>query len=159
MEKNVKPIPEGYNAITPVLTVRDADKALDYYQKAFDARELNRMPGPDGKIVHAELKIGNSIFMLCEESRTMGCLSPQSLKGTPVGLYLYVNDADAVFKKAVQSGGTQKEAVQDMFWGDRCGTLTDPFGHVWTVATRKKDLTPKEIAAGAEEFFLQASKA
>ncbi|MBI5240575.1 MAG: VOC family protein, partial [Elusimicrobia bacterium] len=133
--------------------------AIEYYKKAFDARELNRLPGPDGKIVHAELKIGDSIFMLGEEMPGCGSLSPQALKGTTVGLYLYVNDADAVFKRALSAGGVQKEAVKDMFWGDRCGALTDPFGHVWTVATHKKDLTPKEIAEGAKEFFLQTAKA
>jgi PhnB protein len=149
----VKPIPDGYHTATPYLIVQNASKAIDYYKKAFGATELMRMPGPGGKIVHAELKFGDSIIMLSDEAPEMGHRSPQTLGGTPVGIMLYVNDVDTVFKQAISAGGTTQRAVQDQFYGDRSGTLVDPFGHNWTVATHKEDVPPQEMEKRMEEFM------
>ena len=141
---DVKPIPEGYHSVTPYLSVKGAVEALEYYKKAFGATELFRMEH-DGKIGHAEIKIGDSPIMLADEFPEMGSVSPQTLGGSPVGIMIYVEDVDTVFKNAIDAGGTEKKAVQDQFYGDRSGTLTDPFGHVWTVATHKEDVAPEEI--------------
>lgn len=141
---NVKPIPEGYHSITPYLCINGAAQALEYYKKAFGATELFRMEH-DGKIGHAEMKIGDSPFMLADEFPEMGFLSPQTLGGSPVGIMIYVEDVDTVYKQALDAGGVEKKPVQDQFYGDRSGTLTDPFGHVWTVATHKEDVAPEEI--------------
>ncbi|MBI5622376.1 MAG: VOC family protein [Elusimicrobia bacterium] len=159
MHHKAKPLPKQHHSLTPVLSIRNADQALEFYKKALDAKELNRLDGPDGKLAHAELKIGDSILMLGEECPKMGCLSPTALGGTAVTLYLYVEDVDASFAKALSAGALQKQPVEDMFWGDRCGTLTDPFGHVWTLATHQKDLTPKQIAEAAEKAFTQTARA
>lgn len=154
MSKPGKPIPEGYHTITPYLTVKGAEKAIEFYKKALGAQETVRMPGPDGRgIVHAELKIGDSIIMLHDEMPENK--SPQSLGGSPVGLYLYLQDVDAAFKKAVAAGAQELQPVQDMFWGDRVGQFKDPFGHFWTLATHKEDLTPEEVAKRGREFFAQ----
>ncbi len=152
---NVKPIPEGFHTITPQMVVRDAGKAIDFYKKAFGAEEVMRMPGSDGKtVMHAEMKIGDSIFMLCDEfPGSERFVAPQSLNGTTVCITLYVTDVDKVFQRAVDAGATVSMPVMDAFWGDRYGKLTDPFGHEWGIATHKQDLTPEEIAKGAEEFF------
>ncbi len=150
----VRPIPEGYHTITPFLTVRGADRAIDFYRRAFGAEELGRMPGPDGKtIVHAELKIGDSRIFLCDENPGMDCRSPATLGGSPAGIYLYVRDVDDAFKKAVNAGATVKRPVQDMFWGDRTGSVQDPFGYSWDLATHKEEVPPKEIQRRGEEFF------
>jgi PhnB protein len=141
---DVKPIPEGYHSVTPYLSIKGAVQALEYYKKAFGATELFRMEH-DGKIGHAEIKIGDSPIMLADEFPEMGFVSPQTLGGSPVGIMIYVEDVDTVFKQAIDAGGTEKKAVQDQFYGDRSGTLTDPFGHVWTVATHKEDVAPEEI--------------
>lgn len=141
---DVKPIPEGYHSITPYLCINGAAQALEYYKKAFGATELFRMEH-DGKIGHAEMKIGDSPFMLADEFPEMGFVSPQTLGGSPVGIMIYVADVDAVFKKAIEEGAVEKKPLQDQFYGDRSGTLTDPFGHVWTVATHKEDVSPEEI--------------
>jgi PhnB protein len=141
---DVKPIPEGYHSVTPYLSVNGAVQALEYYKKAFGAVELFRMEH-DGKIGHAEIKIGDSPIMLADEFPDMGFLSPQTLGGSPVGIMIYVPDVDTVFKQAIDAGGVEKKAVQDLFYGDRSGTLTDPFGHVWTVATHTEDVSPEEI--------------
>jgi PhnB protein len=141
---DVKPIPEGYHSLTPYLVVDGGAKALDYYKKAFGATELFRMEH-EGKIAHAEMKIGDSPFMLSDEHPEMGYKGPKSIGGSAVGLMIYVDDCDAIFKQAVDAGGTEKKAVQDQFYGDRSGTLEDPFGHIWTVATHKEDVTPEEI--------------
>lgn len=148
----VKPIPEGYHSVTPYLIVKDAAKALDYYKQAFGAVELMRMPGPDGKIGHAEIRIGDSPIMLADEHPHMGFRGPQSFGGTPVSLMIYVPDVDTVFPQAIAAGGTIFRPIQDQFYGDRSGTLTDPFGHVWTVSTHKEDLTPDEIERRAQSF-------
>jgi PhnB protein len=146
-----KPTPSGYHTITPYLSVKDAAKAIEFYKRAFGAEETVRMPGPDGGVMHAEIRIGDSIIMLGDESPMGGCKSPQSLGGTTMGLHIYVKDVDAAFKKAVAAGAKVSMPLMDMFWGDRYGKLTDPFGHEWSIATHTKDLTPDEIERGAAE--------
>lgn len=140
----VKPIPDGYHSLTPYLVIDGAAKALDYYAQAFGATELFRMEH-EGKIAHAEMKIGNSPFMLSDEQAERGFKAPSSLGGSAVGLMIYVDDVDTVFKQAIAAGGVETRAVQDQFYGDRSGTLTDPFGHVWTVATHTEDVSPEEM--------------
>jgi uncharacterized glyoxalase superfamily protein PhnB len=152
----VKPIPEGSHAITPSLIVDDGLRALDFYKRAFDAVETMRMLTPEGKLSHGEMKIGDSQFMVSDGS-VYGMRSPQALGGTPVSLYLYVEDADRFFNQAVAAGGRAQMPVSDMFWGDRCGVVIDPFGHQWTVATHKVDLSPDEIERGAKEFHAKMS--
>ena len=147
----VKPIPDGYSTVTPTLTVREAAQAIEFYKKAFDAQEIFRFPSPDGKtIMHAEIKIGNSIIMLNDEFPQMNCRSPQSIGGTGSSIFLYVNDADATFNKAVSVDAKSLVPLMDAFWGDRFGSIQDPYGHVWSIATHKKDMTPEEIKAGQE---------
>lgn len=144
----VKPIPEGYHAITPYLIIDGAAQALDFYKKAFGGMELFRMPDASGKrIGHAEMKIGDSQIMMADENPSMGYRSPKSMGGTPVSLLLYVNDVDAIIPRAVENGAKILQPIKDQFYGDRSGTIQDPFGHVWTVATHKKDVTPEEMMA------------
>ncbi len=140
----VKPIPDGYHSLTPYLVMDGAAEALEYYKKAFGATELFRMEH-EGKIAHAEMKIGDSPFMLSDEHPERGFRGPKSLGGSAVGLMIYVDDVDTIFKQAIDAGGVEKNALQDQFYGDRSGTLTDPFGHVWTVATHKEDVSPEEM--------------
>jgi len=157
--KHVRAVPEGCHTVTPYLTVRGADRAIEFYKRAFGAKEQMRMPGPGGNgIMHAELKIGDSRVFLSDEFPDMGCRSPQSLGGTASSLHLYVKDVDAAFKKAVAAGAQVKMPVADMFWGDRYGKLIDPFGHEWGIATHKEDLTPQEISKRAKAFFAQMAK-
>jgi uncharacterized glyoxalase superfamily protein PhnB len=145
-KSSVRPIPEGYRTATPSLTVQDADGAIAFYTRAFGAQELSRALGPDGKqIWHATIKIGDSIIMLNDEFPEMNCLSPKSLGGTPSQIFLYVEDADAVWDQAVKAGATVAMDLMDAFWGDRCGTITDPYGHQWSIATHKEDLAYEEI--------------
>jgi PhnB protein len=145
----VKPIPEGYHTLTPSLTIRGATDAIDFYKRAFGAVELMRMPGSGGKLMHAEIRIGDSVLMLSDEFPDMGGKSPQALGGSPVYLFVYVDDVDAVFKRAVDAGAQVRMPLADMFWGDRFGRVVDPFGHEWGLATHKEDLTPQEIAKRA----------
>jgi len=145
MPSNVKPIPEGYRTVTPYLCVHDAKRAIEFYQKAFGAKETVRMDGPPGKIGHAELKIGDSMIMLSDEMPGSGCRAPQSLGGTAVSIFLYVEDVDSQFHQAVSAGAKADMPPADMFWGDRYGKLTDPFGHSWGLATHKEDVTPAEM--------------
>lgn len=155
----VKPIPDGYHSVTPTLTISGASDAIEFYKKAFDAKEIYRFPGPDGKsIMHAEIRIGDSPIMLCDEMPEMGCLSPKSTGGSSGAIYLYVNDADSVFNKAVSVGAKPMMQMMDGFWGDRVGTLSDPFGHRWTIATRKKDMTKEEIEKAGREFMKNMCK-
>jgi len=155
----VKPIPDGYHSVTPTLTINGASNAIEFYKKAFDAKEIYRFPGPDGKsIMHAEIRIGDSAIMLCDEMPQMGCLSPTSTGGPSGSIYLYVNDADSVFSKAVSAGAKPMMSMMDGFWGDRMGVLTDPFGHRWAVATRKKDMTSEEIQKAGAEFMKNQCK-
>jgi PhnB protein len=142
----VKPIPDGYHTVTPYLIVKGAAGALEFYKKAFGATELMRMADPTtGKVGHAEIKIGDSVLMLADEHPEMGFRGPQSLGGSAVGICLYVEDVDARFTNAVAAGATVSRPLQDQFYGDRSGTVTDPFGHVWTISTHKEDLTPEQI--------------
>ena len=140
----VNPIPDGYQAVTPYLIVSGAARALDFYTQVFGATEIMRMPGPNG-VAHAEIRIGESVVMLADESPDMGYKGPVALGGSPVSLMLYVADVDATFQRAVAAGAVQQRPVQDQFYGDRSGTLEDPFGHVWTVATHIEDVAPDEI--------------
>jgi len=159
MATQVNPIPTGYHSVTPMLTVREVDQAIDFYKRALGAEEQARFIGPDGKsIMHAELKIGNSIIMLGGEHAEKGCLGPQSLGGTPVSLYLYVEDADKAFHRATSAGAMATMPIADMFWGDRCGQFADPFGHKWSVATRKEDLSQHELQRRGEAFFAEMAK-
>jgi len=149
-----KPIPEGFHSVTPSLVVRDAPKAIDFYKKAFGAQELVRMPGPDGKIMHAEIKIGDSIIFLGEENPQMGTVkSPQTLGGSTGTLNIYVPNVDQTFQQAIAAGGKESMPVADQFWGDRYGSLVDPFGYTWGVGTHKEDLSPAEMQQRSQEFF------
>ncbi|MGI0039565.1 MAG: VOC family protein [Nitrososphaera sp.] len=154
----VSPIPKGSHTITPGLAVRNAAQAIDFYKKALGAKEKMRMPGPDGKIMHADIQIGDSHIMLGEENVQMGNPSPQSLNGTPISLYVYVRDSDKVFNQAVKAGATVAMPMMDQFWGDRAGMITDPFGHKWWLATRKRNLSVKQSKKAAEEWFAQQAK-
>lgn len=154
MSGQVKPIPEGFHTLAPHVIVRDGNQAIAFYKKAFGAEVRMCVPGPGGQgIMHAEIQIGDSVFMLCDEFPKMGVHSPQKFGGSPVTLHLYVEDADKVFDQAVAAGATAKMPLQDMFWGDRYGKVTDPFGHEWSIATHKQDLTPEEIARASEAAF------
>ena len=141
----VQAVPAGYAGVTPYLIIRNASKAIEFYKKAFGATEVMRFPGPDGTIGHAEIKIGEGVVMLADESPEMGHKSPQTLGGTAITLLLYVPDVDAQFAKAVAAGGTIKNPLKDQFYGDRSGTITDPFGHIWTIATHTEDVSADEM--------------
>jgi PhnB protein len=149
----VKPIPDGYHTLTPFLTVKDAVKAIEFYKQAFGAKERGVMKGPDGKVLHAELMIGDSIVMLSDEYPEYGAKSAQSLGGSPMGLHIYVDGVDAAFDRAVKAGAEVEMPVMDQFWGDRYGRLKDPFGHKWSIATHTKDLSMDEMKRGADEAF------
>ena len=151
----VKPIPDGYHTVTPYLIVQSAAKALDFYKKAFGATEVCRMPGPGGKIMHAEVKIGDSPVMLADEFPEMDARGPQALGGTPVGLCIYVENVDALFDRAVTAGAKVLRPVVDQFYGDRSGTVADPFGHKWTIATHKEDVSPEEMKRRMEAAMKQ----
>ncbi len=145
MSSAVKPIPDGYHSLTPYLIIKGAADAMEYYKKAFGAVELFRIAGPDGMVGHAEMKIGDSPFMIADEHPEMGFVSPTTLGSSPVGLMIYVDDVDTVYPQAIAAGGKEMKALQDQFYGDRSGTLIDPFGHCWTVATHKEDVSPEEM--------------
>jgi uncharacterized glyoxalase superfamily protein PhnB len=148
----MKSIPEGYHTVTPTFTFKDSRKAIEFYKKALGAVETFVMPGPGGRgVMHASMKIGNSNIMMGDESREMPCRSAESLGGSPVTFYLYVENADMAFKKAVSAGAVVQMPLQDSFWGDRTGSVKDPFGYCWMFATHTKDLTPEQIKKGAEE--------
>lgn len=157
MAGKVKPIPDGCHTVTPHLIVKGAAKAMEFYKKAFGAKELSRCAGPNGALCHAEMQIGNSHVYLCDEFPDMGAMSPLALKGSPVTIHLYVEDADAAFNQAVKAGAQSTMPLADMFWGDRYGKLKDPFGHNWSIATHKEDLTPKEMEKRMADAFAQMS--
>ncbi|MGB7622918.1 MAG: VOC family protein [Terriglobia bacterium] len=146
MASKVRPIPEGFSSVTPHLITKDAPQALEFYKKAFGAIELMRQAGPQGKIMHAEIKIGSSVIMLADEFPEMGALSPASVGGCPVTFYVYVEDVDALFSRAIAAGAKEKEPVKVEFYGDRRGGVTDPFGYVWYIATHVEDVSPEELA-------------
>jgi uncharacterized glyoxalase superfamily protein PhnB len=155
----VKPIPEGLHTLTPYLVVRGAAEAIAFYKKAFGAAELSRMPMSDGKLIgHAHLKIGDSNLFLSDEMPGMGGKAPPPGGGGPVGLHLYVEDVDAAFQRAVAAGCTAKMPPMDMFWGDRFAKLTDPFGHDWSMATHKEDLSPEEMKKRGEAAMAEFNK-
>jgi PhnB protein len=154
MKTATQRIPPGYHTITPQLTVRNAAAAVDFYQRAFGATELMRMPGPDGRsIMHAELKIGDSVFFLNDEFPGMGARSPESLGGSTGSFHVYVEDVDAAFSRAVAAGARVSMPVADMFWGDRYGKVADPFGHEWGLATHTEDLSDEEVRERAQKAF------
>jgi PhnB protein len=145
----VKPIPDGYHTATPYLIVQGGANAIEFYKKAFGATELFRMADPGGRVMHAEIKIGNSPIMLADEFPEMGYRGPKALGGTPVSILLYVEDVDARASQAVAAGAKVQRPVKDQFYGDRSGTFEDPFGHVWTIATHKEDVPPEEMSKRA----------
>jgi len=154
----VKPVPEGYHTITPHLIVRDAARAIEFYKQAFGAKERGVMKGPDGKVMHAELQIGDSIVMLADEMPEFGSRSPQSIGGSPTGLHIYTDNVDAAFDRAVKAGAQVEMPVMEQFWGDRYGKLKDPFGHSWSVATHVKDLSVEEMKRGMDEAMAKMAK-
>lgn len=140
-----KAIPDGMHTLTPHIVCEGASDAIAFYRKAFDAEELTRLPAPGGKVMHAAIRIGDSVVMLMDDFPEWGSLGPKALKGSPVTLHLYVQDVDAAIKQAVAAGAQVTMPAADMFWGDRYGQVVDPFGHRWSIATHKEDLTPEEI--------------
>jgi PhnB protein len=145
MQEQVRRIPEGFHSLTPHLVCEGAAKAMDFYMQAFGAVDLGRMPGPGGKLMHGTMRIGDSVLMLVDDFPEFGSHGPMALKGSPVVIHLYVQDADAAFAKAVEAGAQPVMPLADMFWGDRYGVLLDPFGHKWAIASHQRDLTPEQI--------------
>jgi len=145
----VAPIPEGYSTITPLLVVDGAADAIEFYKKAFGAREILRRPGPDGRLMHAEIRIGDSRIMLVDAFPGRRSKAPAALGGSPVTIHMYVEDADAIFTSAIAAGAQVTMPIDDMFWGDRYGRLEDPFGHQWSIATRRENLSEEEIVSRA----------
>jgi len=156
MAKAAKAVPEGYHTMTPQLTLDDAAKTIDWYKKALGAEELSRSVGPDGKIMHAELKIGDSRFMVNDVM--MGAKGPQAFGGSPASLWLYVENCDALFDRAVKAGANVQMPMEDQFWGDRGGALADPAGYTWWIASRKEELTEEEVQQRAADFFKQMAE-
>jgi len=156
----IKAIPDGYHTLTPSFVFKDSQKAIDFYKKAFNAELVDLFPNLNGQgIMHATLKIGNSLIMMGDEMpNAETCKSAETLGASPVTMFLYVNNVDTAFPQAVAAGGTSVMPVSDMFWGDRAGTIKDPFGYSWMIATHKKDLSKEEMRKGAEAFFAQMSK-
>lgn len=152
----VKPIPDGYHSVTPYLYVAGGAAALDFYKKAFNAVELFRMPGPDGKIGHAEFKIGDSPIMLADEHPQMGAVGPKTLGGQSSSIMLYVENSDALSEQAIAAGAKVLRPIKDQFYGDRSCTVEDPFGHVWTISTHTEDVPPDEMARRAAEMMQQS---
>jgi len=156
---NVKPTPEGFHSVTPYLFIKGAANAIEFYKNVFGATEVMRMPGPNGQIMPAELRIGDSIVMLSDENPQIGALSPQSIGGTASGLNVYIANVDAVTQKAVDGGAKLVRPVKDQFYGDRSGTLIDPFGHMWSVATHVEDVSPEELQKRGAAAMSQAAGA
>lgn len=155
----VKPIPEGYHSVTPYLSIKGAGKALDFYKQAFGATEIMRMAGPNGTIAHAEIRIGDSPVMMADAVPNMSCASPDTLQSTSVGLMIYVKDVDTVFANAIETGATEVRPVLNQFYGDRSGTLKDPFGHVWTISTHVEDVAPEEMQRRMEKWMQEQAGA
>jgi PhnB protein len=154
-----KPIPDGYYTVTPALTVKNGAEAIEFYKRALGAKELMRIAGPDGKhLMHAEIEVGNSKVMLADESPEMGCRAPASVGAVSSSLYVYVEDVDKSFRRAVEAGAKALMPPTDMFWGDRFGQIEDPSGHRWGLATHKEDPSPEEMARRQKEFFAQMSQ-
>ena len=157
MTSSVRPIPEGYHSLTPYLIVNDAAGAIGFYKQAFGATEVMRMPAAGGRVGHAEVKIGDSRIMLADEFPDMGARGPKAFGGTPVSLHLYVEDVDAVVKRALAAGAKEVRPVKDQFYGDRMGSVTDPFGHVWHISTHKEDVPVDELKRRAEKAMQSSS--
>jgi PhnB protein len=158
MAGKVNAIPSGYHTLTPYLVVSDASRAIEFYKQVFGAKETVRMGGPGGKVGHAELKIGDSMLMLSDEMPGSGNRSPQSLGGSPVSVFMYVENVDSVFDQAVKAGAKADKPPEDMFWGDRFGHLTDPFGHLWAIATHIEDVAPEEMRKRAQAAMAQMAQ-
>jgi PhnB protein len=156
---NVKPVPEGYHSVTPYLFVRGAASAIDYYKTVFGAQERMRMPGPNNQVMHAELQIGDSTIMLADENPQIGARSPQTLGGSTSSLHVYVENVDATAQKAVDAGAKLLRPVKDQFYGDRSGTIIDPFGHMWSIATHVEDVSPEEMQARVTKAQSQSANA
>jgi PhnB protein len=156
-QKKVEPIPAAYRGVTPYLSVNDAAAAIEFYKKGFGATELMRLPGPDGKLGHAEIKIGDALVMLADEFPAYGNLSPKTLGGSAVRLHMYVEDVDAFFEQAVAAGAKVLIPIADQFYGDRSGRLEDPFGHVWLISTHKEDVSPEEMQKRMEAYSQKQS--
>lgn len=155
----IKSIPEGYQSLTPMFIFKDARKAMEFYKKAFGAEERFAMPGPDGKgVMHAEMRIGTSIIMISEENPHCSSKSSETMGGSPVSFYVYLENVDEAFKIAVDAGAEVMMPVDDMFWGDRMGTVQDPFGYTWNLASHTRDLTPEEIQEGAKAAFAKMTE-
>lgn len=148
--------PPGFHTVTPALIVRGASEAIDFYRRVFGAEEVSRMPAPDGTLMHAEIRIGDSMIMLGDENPQWGTLSPLSTNGVSGSLHVYVDDADAVYQLALREGAKVRYPIENTFWGDRYGKVTDPFGHEWGIATHVRDVPPDEMQRGAEQFLAQA---
>jgi len=160
MAKKAQPIPKGYHTVTPSIVVAGAAKAIEFYKKAFGAQEVMRFPGPDGKtIMHAEIRVGDSNIMLGDEMPEQGARGPKTIGGTPVSFFIYGDNVDAAWKRAVDAGATPIMPLADQFWGDRTGCLEDPFGHHWWLAQHVQDLTPEELQQAADNFFSQLQTA
>lgn len=158
MSKKVQPIPDGFHSLTPHLVVSDAAKAIDFYKQAFGAEEIMRAPDPRGdRLMHAEMRIGDSMLMLTDTYPEYGGKNPQDFGGSPLAIHIYCDDVDAMVDKAAAAGAEVSMPPADMFWGDRYARVTDPFGHVWGIACHIRDVTPEEMAAGAEEAFAESS--
>ena len=153
MASHVKPIPDGHRTVAPYLAIKGAARALDFYAKAFGAVELYRLAMPDGRVGHAEIRLGDSLIMLADEFPEFGAKAPSTLGGTPVSIHLYVEDVDAFFARAVAAGAIARKPVMDQFYGDRSGQLEDPFGHLWWVATHREDVPPAEMEKRVRDLF------
>jgi len=154
MSAAVKAIPDGFHSVNVYLIVPNAVEALEFYGRAFGAEQVSRMAGPDGvSTMHAEMRIGDTNVMLSDENPALGCKSPATLGGSPVSMYLYVQDADEAFQRAVDAGCQVKQPLMDAFWGDRYGNVTDPYGHSWGIGTHKEDVSPEELNRRAKEYF------
>jgi PhnB protein len=149
----VKPIPDGYHSVTPYMTIAGTAKAIDFYKQAFGAEEIMRMPAPDGKIGHAEIRIGDSVIMMSDEYPEMGATSPGTLGGSTMSIMIYVEDSDAVFNRAVAAGAKPAQPMEDKFYGDRAGSVLDPFGHLWHISTHKEDVPPDEMERRAKAYM------
>jgi PhnB protein len=159
MAKKAHAIPKGFHSVTPYLAVQDVPQAIDFYRRAFGAEEIMRMNGPHGTVSHAEIKIGDSIIMLAEETPNGGLRSPQSLGGSAVSMVLYLKDVDSTFEQALSAGAKEQQPLSNMFWGDRYGRLTDPFGHSWSLATHVEDVSPEEMSRRAQEAMKATRRA
>jgi PhnB protein len=152
---NVQPIPAGHHTVTPYLIIKNAAKALEFYKNAYGATETYRLQLPDGRVGHAEIRLGDSLIMLADEFPEYGGKAPETLGGSPVNIHLYVDDVDGFFKKALAAGANERKPVMDQFYGDRSGQLEDPFGHLWWVATHKEEVSPDEMQKRVQAMFAQ----